>query len=194
MLWAAPPSRLLAMLQHALKWQAYTGSLPAQGDAPIDIFRNKVDDVALEDELPPSKLGRTIKDNFMLMNSAVTVLTFSRDSEMLASGDKEGQIKMLVCVRSKHLYVINPGGQVVQTFSKDPKSSGDFIYAIPSPRGAYIYAIGEDRILYCFSTETGELEHSFEAHEREPLGLVHHPHHNVLATYADDGRLRVWKS
>jgi len=35
------------------------------------------------------------QDKFMMMDDAVLCLGFSRDSEMLASGDQEGKIKVL---------------------------------------------------------------------------------------------------
>ena len=34
------------------------------------------------------------QDKFMMMDDAVLSLAFSRDSEMLASGDQEGRIKV----------------------------------------------------------------------------------------------------
>ena len=40
------------------------------------------------------------QDKFMMMDNAVLSLSFSRDSEMLASGDQEGKIKVLSCCGS----------------------------------------------------------------------------------------------
>ena len=39
-------------------------------------------------------LGFQAQDKFMMMNAAVLCIAFSRDSEMLASGDQDGKIKV----------------------------------------------------------------------------------------------------
>jgi WD40 repeat protein len=46
-----------------------------------------------------------IQDNFMMMDDAVLCLTFSRDSEMLASGGQDGKIK--VCLKSHDKMVLS---------------------------------------------------------------------------------------
>ena len=40
------------------------------------------------------------QDNFMMMDDAVLCLTFSRDSEMLASGGQDGKIKVVTCTKT----------------------------------------------------------------------------------------------
>jgi len=37
------------------------------------------------------------------------------------------------------------------------------------------------------------LSHDVQVAEKDPIGLAHHPHRNLLATYAADGTLKTWR-
>lgn len=136
---------------------------------------------------------QTIKPGGMLKDTTVTsVFMLPKNIEHI-----------VVCTKSPNAQIITLKGQVVKTYSctkKEMVASGamvdkpaDIVCSTLSPRGDYLYCVTEDSTLFAFNLTLGTLENTLKLHEKDTIGVTHHPHRNLLASFGDDGTLKLWK-
>ena len=61
-------------------------------------------------------------------------------------------------------------------------------------QGHWIHAVAEDGQLYCFDVAESKLQHLLKAHDKEIIGVAVHPYRNLVATWADEGTLKLWRA
>jgi len=98
--------------------------------------------------------------------------------------------RLLVATRSPTLRTTSNAGQVIQTYQVQ---GGDVVCYCSSPKGNFVYAVTEEKVLFAFSSETGKQEHVLKTHKKDVIGIAHHPHRNIFASYSHDGTLKIWK-
>jgi hypothetical protein len=95
-----------------------------------------------------------------------------------------------------------------------------FCFCMPYDKWVFYFFLC--RKLYCFSLQSGKLEHLMkvcmipqmktfvlywfyrkpwhswlgflQVHEKDVIGIAHHPHRNLVATYAVDCMMKIWKA
>eukprot|EP01068_Selenidium_serpulae_P008123 Selendium_serpulae@DN4899_c0_g1_i3.p1 len=99
-----------------------------------------------------------------------------------------------VCPTTSVLYLMNLSGHVLKTFYSGKEQGGEFVAACKSTRGEWLYCAGADNTMYCFSNATGKLENVVTSlHEKDVMGLTHHPHFSIVASWGFDGVLNLLK-
>ncbi|KAL6070515.1 Serine/threonine-protein kinase smu1 [Balamuthia mandrillaris] len=122
---------------------------------------------------------------------------------------------LLVGNKSSECFVMDMQGRLLKTFTaegvgateaassavhnetrRDLPNVGksDLVSCVLSRKGKYVFAGSEGGNVFCFEYATGRMETVLQdAHSQSLLGLAAHPRHNILASWATDGLLKLWK-
>jgi WD40 repeat-containing protein SMU1 len=117
--------------------------------------------------------------NFMVEISINNIILNPKNAEQLFVSNK-----------SNTIYLLTNNGLTMKTFSteKDRIITGICL----SSDGEWLYAVDEDNILYSFSVENNILRNSFKTHEKDCIGIQHHPTLNMVITHSLDGTVNIY--
>ncbi len=125
-----------------------------------------------------------LKDNLSLPFSAVAKLKRDEGKEEV----------MLVSSRSSAVALVTMSGMILHKYTvADMRANNSLTTALLSPHCEYVYAVTEDHHLCGFNFTSNKLESLLKIHEKHVFGLAHHPHLNILASFSEDGTIKLWK-
>ncbi|CDR95793.1 WD domain, G-beta repeat containing protein, putative [Babesia bigemina] len=101
-----------------------------------------------------------------------------------------GDELIIVCTRSSSLSIYKLNGICVKHYSVEETAGNNFLDVAVSRKLNWVYSVGEGNWLYCFN-KAGALEHSFKVHDKDVIGIAHHPQDAVVATWALDGTIKL---
>jgi len=96
---------------------------------------------------------------------------------------------LFACNKSQQIHLISIEGEVIKSFSGNGKKN--FVYCTTSNLGDYLYAVDEDHILFIMEVSTTKILTYFKIHDKDVIGLVHHPTKNMLVSYSLDGVVNI---
>eukprot|EP01063_Lacrimia_lanifica_P032226 TRINITY_DN5467_c0_g1_i1.p1 TRINITY_DN5467_c0_g1~~TRINITY_DN5467_c0_g1_i1.p1 ORF type:complete len:520 (+),score=185.24 TRINITY_DN5467_c0_g1_i1:166-1725(+) len=98
----------------------------------------------------------------------------------------------LLCTHTPFVSLITLAGKVTAQLRSGKRENGEFVACTVSPKGQWVYCVGEDKLLYCFSRDSGTLEHTMQVSEKDVVGLAHHPYRNCVVSWGQDHTVKLW--
>ncbi|KAJ9081009.1 Serine/threonine-protein kinase smu1, variant 3 [Entomophthora muscae] len=176
-----------------------TRVLSASSDGTIRIWDAKTADCLMTITSQDLKLGAMATNSSLLGG-----ITFNQILPIPKSPEH-----FLVCSSSNVIHMLNLAGKVVKAYTRPERASDaatvpakpnpgiskkSFVSISTSSKGEYLYAFHQDGHIYSYSMESAEVVQTLNATEKEPIAILHHPFSSLLATFADENSVKLWKA
>jgi WD40 repeat-containing protein SMU1 len=130
------------------------------------------------------------------------------------SNSGSGLDLIYACSRDNKAYLMTMNGTIVRTFSISGASANtngnintDYICSAVSQRCKYAYCLAENGSMHVFEIATGSHVDTIELGEQalgtnsnasntrcDVIGMIHHPMRNIIATFSENGKIRILKA
>ncbi|KAK3728623.1 hypothetical protein QZH41_011716 [Actinostola sp. cb2023] len=125
------------------------------------------------------KSGKTLKE-FRGHTSFINDVIFTSDAHSIISASSDGTVKIWNIKSTECLHTFKPS---VGSITTD--------ITVNSVR---LFPKNLEQFVVCNRSNTVVIMNmQGQIHEKDVIGMVHHPHQNLMATYSEDGQLKLWK-
>ncbi|KAF2298815.1 hypothetical protein GH714_028148 [Hevea brasiliensis] len=142
------------------------------------------------------KSGKLLKE-FRGHTSYVNDAIFTSDGTRVITASSDCTVKVWDVKSTECIHTFRPppplrgGDASVNSVHLFPKNTDHIVVCNKTSSICIMTLQGQEYVL--LQHQSGKLEHLMKVHEKDVIGVTHHPHRNLIATYSEDCTMKLWK-